>query len=679
MIRFLGGVYLTIILILCAALFVIAGTILESVSDSHMYAAWWTYDHWLFKTFLWLLAVNIIVAALRRWPFKVKHIPFLTAHIGLVMILAGTLMKSYFGIQGSMLLTEGSGSSHLIIPHSGVLTLEDRIGKVFEFPVQNGKIPPNEFAEIVDTFPHHELSYAQWTYQDQVLVKDQPIRVLRTPHVEKAIQSAFSEGLKMKQIHRETGEIIHGGLQTEIQLNFSKEGGFDAPKLLAALEDNTLVTVPLSGPYSLLNQTENYTPVRIELERPETFLLIKDEEENHYLVYFDSHGRVECKIFPFNDVSTIIVYDRGFGGYAVQADFEKEPATPLQKEEKQLQVLKESLGTAFKQSVQLTPPIALLGTDSDQFLQFLIDWDRTRSWTYPREVLLSLDPSLWDWDIIPPDQLKSAYWSMVLLQNLQQEKKLGDDYRNRDPWRYLIAANQPPEQSLTQQMFAISETLPDNFDIEALSAEDKVQIATILLRAYGLHLRTLLPEPPSEAETFVLESSLVPQFQPRPPLTKLEDNRPLLMVKVADHIIPVGYDPYNSLLKWPILNGKYLVRYHPKWLPIPYHVRLREGRSIAYPDSQQTFSYECDLIVTGDQSEEVSLSMNHVHQTWDGYRFYLSNVIEKEGHSAKKVQLVINYDPARYYLTYPGGGVVALGIILLFWMRPYRKSVIPPP
>jgi uncharacterized protein YijF (DUF1287 family) len=37
----------------------------------------------------------------------------------------------------------------------------------------------------------------------------------------------------------------------------------------------------------------------------------------------------------------------------------------------------------------------------------------------------------------------------------------------------------------------------------------------------------------------------------------------------------------------------------------------------------------------------------------------------------KQVQIVVNYDPAKYYLTYPGGCLVALGIFLLFWRKKY--------
>src|SRR4051812_16691922 len=93
---FLGGVYFALILISSVALFVIAGTFIESLTQSHSYAALFTYENPLFSALLWGFFINILFSATRRWPFKWKHIPFLITHLGLLMILAGVLAKHYF-------------------------------------------------------------------------------------------------------------------------------------------------------------------------------------------------------------------------------------------------------------------------------------------------------------------------------------------------------------------------------------------------------------------------------------------------------------------------------------------------------------------------------------------------------------------------------------------------------
>ena len=104
----LGGIHLAISLIAIAALTVIAGTILESKTGSHLLAAYWTYSHPFFQILLSLFFVNILFSALRRWPFKKKHIPFLITHLGLLMIISGTILKNRFGLQGQMSVWEGT-------------------------------------------------------------------------------------------------------------------------------------------------------------------------------------------------------------------------------------------------------------------------------------------------------------------------------------------------------------------------------------------------------------------------------------------------------------------------------------------------------------------------------------------------------------------------------------------
>lgn len=121
------------------------------------------------------------------------------------------------------------------------------------------------------------------------------------------------------------------------------------------------------------------------------------------------------------------------------------------------------------------------------------------------------------------------------------------------------------------------------------------------------------------------------------------------------------------------------MRFQPRFQQIPYRVRLRDARQVNYPHSSQPFSYESDLLVYNrrnrkDKPVETTLSMNHVFQTWDGYRFYLANISPPTETAVQRIQLIVNHDPAKYLLTYPGGILLAMGILLLFWLQPYRKK-----
>ena len=126
MFHFLGSYYFAIILIFFLAIIVALGTFLESIFDSHLYAADLTYSSPAFSFLLVCVFINVLFSALRRWPFKLKHIPFLITHLGLLMIISGTIIKIFYGVQGTMTLVEGMGSDQILLPQTHVIRVEKK-------------------------------------------------------------------------------------------------------------------------------------------------------------------------------------------------------------------------------------------------------------------------------------------------------------------------------------------------------------------------------------------------------------------------------------------------------------------------------------------------------------------------------------------------------------------------
>ncbi|MBS4168586.1 hypothetical protein [Parachlamydia sp. AcF125] len=178
-----------------------------------------------------------------------------------------------------------------------------------------------------------------------------------------------------------------------------------------------------------------------------------------------------------------------------------------------------------------------------------------------------------------------------------------------------------------------------------------------------------------------LECPLSYSYQPLPTLEKLEANMPLLKLNIKrgteEETHALSFKAYGTYLRQPILGGEYRIGFQAKTEEIPYHLRLKNARQIPYAQSPQAYNYECDLVVM-DQKKgtqiETTLSMNCVYETWDGYRFYLANMTPATEISAKKVQVVVNYDPAKSLLTYPGAALLSLGIFLLFWASSSQKK-----
>ncbi len=88
----------------------IAATLIESSYDTRT-AQYYVYRSWWFFAILALFGALILAVAISRYPWKKKHIPFLMAHAGILMILGGSWLTYVNGIDGSVRLAEGDVNS----------------------------------------------------------------------------------------------------------------------------------------------------------------------------------------------------------------------------------------------------------------------------------------------------------------------------------------------------------------------------------------------------------------------------------------------------------------------------------------------------------------------------------------------------------------------------------------
>ena len=90
------------------------GTFVEAEYDQEwanklVYHSFWM---WLLMA---LLAVNLTMVLIDRWPWKKRHLPFILAHIGILIVLLGSLFTKYLGIDGSLRFAEGETANTLSV------------------------------------------------------------------------------------------------------------------------------------------------------------------------------------------------------------------------------------------------------------------------------------------------------------------------------------------------------------------------------------------------------------------------------------------------------------------------------------------------------------------------------------------------------------------------------------
>jgi hypothetical protein len=113
--RFFGGLKFAVFLILSFTFVMIIGTFQESYHGAE-YANRLIYKAPLFMLLQFLLFICIFMAALLRLPPKKRLYGFYTIHSGLILVLAGSFITFYAGIDGSISLPAMSPSRYLTLP-----------------------------------------------------------------------------------------------------------------------------------------------------------------------------------------------------------------------------------------------------------------------------------------------------------------------------------------------------------------------------------------------------------------------------------------------------------------------------------------------------------------------------------------------------------------------------------
>lgn len=756
--RFLGSMPFALFLIGMSALFVIAGTLLESMTESHRYAAVMTYSHVFFIGLLWGFFINILFSALRRYPFKKKHIPFLITHWGLLMILGGLLIKSYYGKQGSMAIIEGTASQEIFLADSHAILIESRIaneiGEKRAFVDLEKQSWQNK--SIQTPFPALKMNILGWAphcrehleltagrghlYGSEPFFipgfavddKGTPIATrLTMPGNEKHIwkivalrsndplaqaRQLYIDGTNVIVSETHSGAILwqgplkqllagqpaadQGSIQAELQFSWQHPQinvTYNGPK------GQNLISILLQGSEALLSSsTKSFLGaglLAIDLTTEPAIYLLQNGADLTAAA-FDPYGQVIVNEVPQSALESIVVYDEGYQGYALPIELTA-PAISKSRRQRQLdklELLAQPLRQAEKRIDDLAPPLHLLYQTclqvncdfTETLTSFLSHWHNVNGWLYPENIslpiLLETVFKAIDWSLAP-EIYTGCVWNSTFFARLEPMLLEANgssfvDILKSSQWPLPLDPEASEEQlmkTITCQLFAASRMLP--IPQESKSGSN-ARLFSAFLRAYDLHLSSLLAgiNENEASETISLECPLTSKQVPCEPLQKLEDNIPRLLVRFEEgkqqQTISLSYDKFGTGLKWPIMEGKYLVRLQPLFVALPYSLRLRQARQINYAGSGQPYSYESDLLIkelASGQEVEKTISMNEVHETWDGYRFYLANIVPPDPGALKRVQIVANRDPAKYFLTYAGAFIMTLGIVLLFWWQPYKK------
>jgi hypothetical protein len=139
--RFFASLKLAVVLLAVLIIGAIAGTLYESTFDAKVARAYVYGAPW-FNIWLLLLASNLIVSALSRWPWKKHHVAFLITHLGIITLLTGSLIGRTWGVEGTITLFKGEPPSNRLLVDEHQLRVRDTDGVVKGYPAEFVHRPP---------------------------------------------------------------------------------------------------------------------------------------------------------------------------------------------------------------------------------------------------------------------------------------------------------------------------------------------------------------------------------------------------------------------------------------------------------------------------------------------------------------------------------------------------------
>lgn len=646
MIYFIGSIPFAIATLILLIIMTTLGAFLESFTQSHLLAERYTYDFFLYKILFSLIFLNILAATLKRYPFSKKQIPFLLTHLGLLILILGVILKSFFSTQGTMILTEGTSSNTIFNPSKIVLNIENRENR-FTIPLssiqnKNPFLLNNLQIECTQRYPHGTSSL-EFFVHDKI----------------KSDQDPFL--LAQEYYKKEASLIINDG---EYPIN-------TLIRRLIFDENRQKMALSIEGGSSTLSLSGS-SHVKIML-KPKV-LLIENSLGYWHLFYFLRSGFILSEkissypIFAIND---------GYDGFLTKIGWSKallyeDRETLLQKLhqlfENELRVM---VGDFFKNEPLFSSLKDRLHAQSqtiESFMaKFLIEWQMSGSYLNPNESPL-LD--FLDFSKQNTESLRATHLLALILYQADQEGKFLDEipllfihnWLKNDPTLTLASIEEMSTKVLTN--------LPPTLDIENNIFLPKNHLLSAFLLSKGispsLFNPSVLLKNNSYLEDPLFSKAMLNTQETTAPL-KQEDHTPIYTITFRSHekeeCVDLIFNARPGGIKWPILDGKYLINLQPEEIKIPHKIRLRQAKEIYYPHTKKPMNYEADIV---DDNEEITIKMNSPYVTEDGFKFYLSSIIQNDDTRARIAIFSVDKDPVKKLFLYPGAIILIFGIILLF-------------
>lgn len=124
------------------------GTIIESIYQDAKRAQETVYHSWYSYTTFILLTINLIAVIIDRYPWKKHHVGFISAHVGIIILIIGSIITRYYGVDGSMAFNMQETRKEITVAQTDLAVystlMTGGMRKVYEQEVVFLKSPPSK-------------------------------------------------------------------------------------------------------------------------------------------------------------------------------------------------------------------------------------------------------------------------------------------------------------------------------------------------------------------------------------------------------------------------------------------------------------------------------------------------------------------------------------------------------
>ncbi|GIL17818.1 MAG: hypothetical protein BroJett040_15690 [Oligoflexia bacterium] len=173
--KFFASLKLAVMIIAALAILIAVGTIIESKYDATAAAKLVYKTFWMYAV-MGMLAINLTAVMVDRWPWKPRHVPFLLAHIGILILLLGSLITQRFGLDGNMVIKVGGQSRFVSVPTTDLILYStfdgEKYTKLYEKEVDFFKDSPKNNPVIfpVDKEEIKIINYEPYTIPSKKII-----------------------------------------------------------------------------------------------------------------------------------------------------------------------------------------------------------------------------------------------------------------------------------------------------------------------------------------------------------------------------------------------------------------------------------------------------------------------------------------------------------------------------